>query len=548
MRKAISVQPPLNLTDHNKFMYDPYLSYELNPQKSTVIKKIIFFLLVFTSIIYVANGQITLRKHPSAESLKKLARIVETSPDSLKFHEAFIDVFDINDPRLANQYKYWMKRFSKSAVVPFALGKTYEKYADTTGIRYLLRAVKINPTMAGPWKYLSQYATRVGDTVTALDLMHKASLGEPLNPEYAYRYASLNKNKEAEKYDSLMMNVAFHFPNSEYGALALYDLASFSYNEHEKIAYYEAFYQLYVKQQFSAFRAGMRDYYAYLLNNDFPDQAFNLALRLGLQMKINRGVWKHKLSVARKFVEARKLLDENRPLEASAMLNEVNLGNSEVNGTEIDADETLSLFKAEAMCAANRIKDAYDSLAMIYSKKPSSRLRKALINYALKANIDSSKIDTDVWQIRNKLASKEADFKLKNQNDSVEVSLSAYRGKVVLLSYWSPSCEPCLREFPHFEAVLKKLNSKNIAYLGVDLYNEQQSFVLPIIKAKQYTFVPLMDEPNKPTLNIPKVTEMPTNFLIDQKGRIIFSNFRIDDKNEQTLELMITELLKMGNG
>jgi thiol-disulfide isomerase/thioredoxin len=510
--------------------------------------KTMFFSIIFISIAMLANGQITLRKHPSAESLKKLARIVETSPDSLKFHEAFIDVFDINDPRLANQYKYWMKRFSKSAVVPFALGKTYEEYADTTGIRYLLRALKINPTMAGAWKYLSQYATRVGDTVTALDLMHKASLGEPLNPDYAYRYASLNKNKEAEKYDSLMMNVAFHFPNSEYGALALYDLASFSYNEHEKIAYYEAFYQLYVKQQFPAFRAGMRDYYAYLLNNNFPDQAFNLALRLGLQMKINRGLWKHKLSVARAFVEARKLIDENKADEAFIMLNKVNLGNSKVNGTEIDADETLSLFKAEAMCAANRVKDAYDSIAMVYSKKPSNRLRKALINYAVKANIDSTKIDTEIWRIRNKSALKEADFKLKNQTDNSEVSLSDYKGKIVLLTYWSPGCQPCLREFPHFEAVLKKLGNKNVIYLGVDLYNMQKNFVLPIVQANHYTFVPLIDEPNEPTLNIPKVTEIPTNFLIDQKGRIIFSNFRIDDKNEQTLELMITELLKMGNG
>ena len=35
----------------------------------------------------------------------------------------------------------------------------------------------------------------------------------------------------------------------------------------------------------------------------------------------------------------------------------------------------------------------------------------------------------------------------------------------------------------------------------------------------------------------------PTNFLIDKEGNIVFANFRIDQDNEQTLELMIRSLL-----
>ena len=31
-----------------------------------------------------------------------------------------------------------------------------------------------------------------------------------------------------------------------------------------------------------------------------------------------------------------------------------------------------------------------------------------------------------------------------------QVSLSSYRGKVVVLNFWSKSCGPCLQEMPEF--------------------------------------------------------------------------------------------------
>jgi len=72
----------------------------------------------------------------------------------------------------------------------------------------------------------------------------------------------------------------------------------------------------------------------------------------------------------------------------------------------------------------------------------------------------------------------------------------------------------------------------------------QEDRVLPLIKAKGYTFVPLRDSPNKAKGNLPDVSSAPTNYLIDQKGRVIFSNFQINDNNERMLELMISELLR----
>ncbi|WP_419803618.1 TlpA disulfide reductase family protein [Mucilaginibacter sp.] len=120
--------------------------------------------------------------------------------------------------------------------------------------------------------------------------------------------------------------------------------------------------------------------------------------------------------------------------------------------------------------------------------------------------------------------------------------MADYRGKVVLLTYCFPGCGSCRREFPHFESVLKKFNGNDVAYLGLNVEPSQDAAVLPIIKENGYTFTPLHDSEERIKGNLGTIGQ-PTNYLIDQKGRIVFANFRINQENEKTLELMIKEIL-----
>ena len=40
MKKIVNVPYPLNVTDENKVMYEPYLSYELSPDKIKKLKNV----------------------------------------------------------------------------------------------------------------------------------------------------------------------------------------------------------------------------------------------------------------------------------------------------------------------------------------------------------------------------------------------------------------------------------------------------------------------------------------------------------------------------
>lgn len=166
-------------------------------------------------------------------------------------------------------------------------------------------------------------------------------------------------------------------------------------------------------------------------------------------------------------------------------------------------------------------------------------MKEALIAYGEKSGKPAAAVYED---IRQKLAStaKKASFNLDAYLTSGKVTMNDYKGKVVLLTFWFPGCGPCRGEFPHFESVLKNFKSQPVSYVGVNVVADQDEYVVPFIKTSGYSFTPLKDvEANRH--NLP-VRGAPTNYLIDQNGRIIFSNFMIQNHDA---ELMLQDMIQL---
>jgi len=49
------------------------------------------------------------------------------------------------------------------------------------------------------------------------------------------------------------------------------------------------------------------------------------------------------------------------------------------------------------------------------------------------------------------------------------LSLSTYRGKVVLLDFWATWCDPCREEIPHFVELQSKYRDRGLQILGVSM-------------------------------------------------------------------------------
>jgi peroxiredoxin len=124
---------------------------------------------------------------------------------------------------------------------------------------------------------------------------------------------------------------------------------------------------------------------------------------------------------------------------------------------------------------------------------------------------------SDVCDRNGKTAS--LDFVLKDINGK-DVSLSAYKGKVIVLDFWATWCAPCRIEIPNFVELYKKYRSQGFVVLGVSVDD-------PLSKLKPFARELKMNYPVLIGLNRDDIKEAfgpppgyPTSFVIGRDGKI----------------------------
>jgi len=110
------------------------------------------------------------------------------------------------------------------------------------------------------------------------------------------------------------------------------------------------------------------------------------------------------------------------------------------------------------------------------------------------------------------------DFTLQLLNGG-NVTLSSYKGKVVLLNFWATWCPPCREEMPSMETLYQRYKSQGLEILAVDL-REDENTIRQFIQRYGYTFPILLDS-NGWIGNVYGVQAIPTSFIVNRDGKII---------------------------
>jgi len=110
------------------------------------------------------------------------------------------------------------------------------------------------------------------------------------------------------------------------------------------------------------------------------------------------------------------------------------------------------------------------------------------------------------------------DFRLTTLTGE-QVSLSDFRGQVVLLNFWATWCGPCQDEMPSMERLYKTLKGEGFALLAVSV-DEAKENVVGFRDAYALSFPILLDS-NMEVANLYQTYRYPESLLIDRSGMIL---------------------------
>ena len=105
--------------------------------------------------------------------------------------------------------------------------------------------------------------------------------------------------------------------------------------------------------------------------------------------------------------------------------------------------------------------------------------------------------------------------------DGKTVTLSDYKGKVVLLDFWATWCGPCRMAMPGLQKIHETMGSKGVVVLGVSLDKNPPLQVPPLLKKMGISYTSLADNPKDPSSLKWDVRAIPSLYLIDRKGNVV---------------------------
>jgi peroxiredoxin len=105
--------------------------------------------------------------------------------------------------------------------------------------------------------------------------------------------------------------------------------------------------------------------------------------------------------------------------------------------------------------------------------------------------------------------------------DGGTYSLSADKGKVVVLNFWASWCSPCRTEMPGFDALYRQ-DKANTTFVGIDTKDGSVSSAKAFVTDNAISYPIVRDEPGKTALQLGKIPSgaLPFTVILDKQQRV----------------------------
>lgn len=108
---------------------------------------------------------------------------------------------------------------------------------------------------------------------------------------------------------------------------------------------------------------------------------------------------------------------------------------------------------------------------------------------------------------------------LGRDRDGNDISVSQYRGKVVIVTFWASWCGPCRHELPVLGKVQQAVGHDYLEVIAVN-FKESRRDLNAVIRANKGVDLRYIADPSGAVSDTYGVSSLPNMFIIDKDGRI----------------------------
>lgn len=130
-------------------------------------------------------------------------------------------------------------------------------------------------------------------------------------------------------------------------------------------------------------------------------------------------------------------------------------------------------------------------------------------------------------------------------HNKTEFELANFSDNIIILDFWYRTCPPCIKSIPQLNRIYSKYESKGVKLFGlndIDTDSISKSLLIPFSQKEDIRYpIVLID---KFVSEKYKVKGYPTLYVIDKKGKVVYSKLGYSENLEREIDSVINKIAK----